>query len=577
MSRLGEAVARQQALMEQQQQQRQQRPRSMDYPFSILYRPHKTRYGFHHSDRWMGRNSKNDKSDIIISVVDERTTEKVTYKLESSLCSRWHFPLRELMYTFVEQVGVRMEQLEFRYMGDLIPLDATPESLGMEECWPTENVITVSAVTSPYEHRVEMFTRLNRMAKVTIGIGTHQGIVFFSDLLAQVFDYVGLETLVNASQVCRHWFHVSQRYSVLLQLQDGDSSAWEENQQYPLLLHGGCRHSFNLALCDAKVTKHWSKANMRKNPTDNQGFGFCKAAGCVMIRSVSMKSITQQLDSKWQALNSAKTEFMRQIQDAVPNKGLNDDRKLHLQQELPPLGKAGDGFIAEARDWKYKNCAVELYRRYFSPDMYYIFPLIVNKQAAIGLDFQNTNTSLIFGCLPSQAEEGRIISRRRPKLDGDLPSPLGSVSWRIHDAEEITKKGTGVGNVGTNTIHGWKPQIVLEALFIAVWENERGGEYGSSLVAILQSKVIEYAKSRGYVSALLYVEIGFEQPKAKVFWGNNGFKPVVPINELKNAGVSKSDILAGRAIALDCRQLGFIDRRCLRFKDTEQYAKQVIV
>ncbi len=60
-------------------------------------------------------------------------------------------------------------------------------------------------------------------------------------------------------------------------------------------------------------------------------------------------------------------------------------------------------------------------------------------------------------------------------------------------------------------------------LFIAVWESERGGEYGSQLVRALEAEALSQAQERGLSSALMYVEIGFEQPKAKVFWGNNGF------------------------------------------------------
>ena len=166
-------------------------------------------------------------------------------------------------------------------------------------------------------------------------------------------------------------------------------------------------------------------------------------------------------------------------------------------------------------------------------------------------------------------------------LGANMPNPLGSVSWRIHDAGDIATRGMGKSQsakVGENEplvmMNGSKPQVVLEVLFIAVWETYRGDECGSRLVAALESQAIEYAKSQRLSSALMYVEIGFEQPKAKHFWGNNGFAPV--IQKDKSVDV-QDDVLTGRVVALDDWELGFIDRRCLRFKDTEQYAKRVLV
>jgi len=71
------------------------------------------------------------------------------------------------------------------------------------------------------------------------------------------------------------------------------------------------------------------------------------------------------------------------------------------------------------------------------------------------------------------------------------------------------------------------------------------------------------------------VEIGVEQPViAKRFWGNNGFAPVTP---KVHAGGNPNDLLAGQVVEMEDWQLGFIDRRCLRYKDNEQLAKRVLV
>merc|ERR1712224_519550 len=65
---------------------------------------------------------------------------------------------------------------------------------------------------------------------------------------------------------------------------------------------------------------------------------------------------------------------------------------------------------------------------------------------------------------------------------------------------------------------------------------------------------------------ILYVEIGFEQPKAKCFWGNNGFQ------QLQRLGcVADPD-----AAEFSEQQVAFLDSSCLRFADTEQYLKRLV-
>ena len=332
---------------------------------------------------------------------------------------------------------------------------------------------------------------------------------------------------------------------------------------------------------------------MQKETNTTQPNGYCKAAGCRLFRTINMESISRDLDSKWEALASAKTAFMTRMEENVL---LDADAIMQQQpQELPPNGEAGNGFIAEARDWRFKNCAVKLYRRYFSPDMYFIFPLIVNQQAAVGLDFTSCITSIIFGTPPDQdrrrgllpgetpaerrarwmAErmlnlDNRRWSRFPPRAGDGPPSPFGSTSWRIHDAEQVAASGVGEDVMMLN---GSKPFIILEVLFIAVWDTLRGGDYGSALVAHLEAQLLDDAKQKSHKAAWMYVEIGFEQPLAKKFWGNNGFAPVVRTR----AHTNLEDLLPSGVTELEDWQLGFVDRRCLRFNDTKQYAKRVLV
>merc|ERR1712008_656056 len=79
-------------------------------------------------------------------------------------------------------------------------------------------------------------------------------------------------------------------------------------------------------------------------------------------------------------------------------------------QVLPPPGSRG--FITEATCPEFKNIAVELFRRYFSPDMYFVFPLICGQEAALGLDFRTTTTTVFFG---PKAFDQRAATDERPQ------------------------------------------------------------------------------------------------------------------------------------------------------------------
>jgi hypothetical protein len=160
----------------------------------------------------------------------------------------------------------------------------------------------------------------------------------------------------------------------------------------------------------------------------------------------------------------------------------------------------------------------------------------------------------------------------------------------------------GSGSAGseqyTAALRGWKPLLVLEVLFIAVWEAERGGEYGSRLVRALEAEAVAAARARGLRAALVYVEIGFEQPQAKVFWGNNGFaraggraaavaaaaaghEEEAPQKAKAwaraESGAESGAEEVGLGLLLGAQELQFIEGSCLRFRDTEQYAKRVLV
>lgn len=245
-------------------------------------------------------------------------------------------------------------------------------------------------------------------------------------------------------------------------------------------------------------------------------------------------------------------------------------------QEVPPAGV--QNFSAEAVSPEFRAVAIELFRRYFSPDMYFIFPLIVCREAAFGLDFRSTTTTLFFGpqtdeqvaAQPTRTAEAHLGCDRirRPfikLLKAGMPAPAGACSWRFR--WPLLPKMKTVAALEVE-----QPLPLLEILFIAVWEEQRYQVHGGSLVADLEAK----AHMAGV--KMLYVEIGFEQPQARRFWRKQGFGKAV------RAGFSeseKSDLQEAEdleqvlmpLVALTDVQFDFFESNCLRFADTAQYVK----
>jgi GNAT superfamily N-acetyltransferase len=184
--------------------------------------------------------------------------------------------------------------------------------------------------------------------------------------------------------------------------------------------------------------------------------------------------------------------------------------------------------VAEAVDTEVLKTCIRMYTSYFSPELQCVFPLVVYRQAALGVDFGSTRTWCMF--------------------DRDR-RPVGAVSWRIRrpPTAELCKS-VGIPSAVAP---------VAEVLFIAVWEKARSVQYGSDLVeAIAQNALAQGVQ-------LLYVEIGEEQPKAIEFW-------------CKKNGFEKLDRAAPEAVGVSPAQLRFIDATCFRFTDTDQYVKLLL-
>merc|ERR1712232_1405306 len=107
------------------------------------------------------------------------------------------------------------------------------------------------------------------------------------------------------------------------------------------------------------------------------------------MKTVSMSGLSAEFEQQWLSLHSSKSNFMADCKtwckEQVRVQEISEDKLEQKQeQELPPPGC--DGFLTDAVGPRFHANAIEIFRKYFSPDMYFIFPLVVGRQAAFGLD-----------------------------------------------------------------------------------------------------------------------------------------------------------------------------------------------
>lgn len=241
--------------------------------------------------------------------------------------------------------------------------------------------------------------------------------------------------------------------------------------------------------------------------------------------------------------------FIKEL--APPNQGDVDTRSV---QEWPDEGRK----VAEAVDPAVHAEVIRMFSRYFAPELAFIFPLIVYRQNALGLDFGTTRTWVMFANGSNDASSG------------GNGRPVGAVSWRIRrSASQRICDQIGVDVV---------VEPVAEILFIAVWEDDREVRYGGDLVDAVTADAMRQGVR------LLYVEIGEEQPKAQRFWGkNNGFErllvrsriPTPPLMEDQHGETESGTATVTADVRLSDPQVRFLDKVCFRFTDTQQWIKKL--
>jgi len=505
----------------------------------------------------------------IVEVQSPTQTGSVFY----SVAGFRDIPLSEVFLTHCEKTGKAPVNCKFLLpSGEVAPLQQT---LGEKKR------MTVIFIETGVEWREKerIFFQMNKLAaSLNIKRSGDIGIPLSSELLDEIFSYLDLPSLFQCSCVSVYWHLLAQQRAMLTQLRLG-LFAWHSKLNYPSWLAQMGDIAWNLAMStvehQAMVRDRWASLSLTKESSESRGLSregarahqFTKAWGCRLVPSVEeipadCKSIRHS-DCTWYGPvddeNKQRVKFLKQIKNQVMVTMKNGEVPVNTNctddlQQYPEPGSFG--FVTRAYHQRYYDIAIQLYRSYFSPNMYYIFPLMVYQQQQFLLDFTDTETWIIFGRIPTSGPmPGRDhlpwAWQYMTELPESMPLPYGSVTWRFR---RPILNISGYGNE--------KPVSVLEVLFIAVWEEERNHRLGSTLVRHLE----ENARSNG--ASFMYVEIGFEQAQAKDFWGMNGFKPAFVHNEPLPAEMSPEDICW-----LTPQQKFFCDSMCLRFADTEPYMK----
>lgn len=561
-----------------------------DYGFGRRNAGGLERWAFHNSHAGVVTDlDRGFSSNKLFIKIQQDSKHAVTF----SLCSL-DFPLRELFDTFAEQLGLPVAELEFSFQGRYLRREDTPHLCGMEsiDCDQLDKAYVIDVKYADGQRRRQrLLGILNRMGEAVQlaprSLRASGAWVPEADSLTRVLSYLGVSDLISTTLASTLWFHATQRLSLLLQLQHGDLAFTKSSpQEYKAWLINVFGHSQQLALAEAEreaqarheESKLWNslyvskeKATRRSQP---KAYNFCKASGCRTMKTVELHNLSPEVQDQWLSLNSSRSKFMAECEAHSIEKGdpgaksrggwhresaldnltkllsSDDPKAAELQQELPPLGS--QYFTAQAVRPELQAVAVELFRRYFSPDMYFIFPLMVGRESGFGLDFTSTTTTLFFG------PNAHAVAPA-------APAPAGACSWRFRHPPELELVSQMAADVE-------KPKSLLEVLFIAVWEDERDQVHGGTLVADLE------AQAREAGVKMLYVEIGFEQPKARRFWKKQGFGKVVQ----KEASESRLQQLVEAEdhedvpmplVALPQSQLAFFESSCLRFADTAQYVK----
>jgi len=480
-----------------------------------------------------------------------------------------NFPLLALFDLFAESQGIPSSDLEFRFQGRTLDRSATPGTCGFNVGVTSQNIVSVFSSSVGAKARVALQT-ISQVARVKISVRTNivPEMLFFklSSLFPKIFDFLELFNILMCAFVSTNWHAVTTKYMLLYQLVEG---GFENDFDRFVQLLADTNHQTLVVeqIIQRKlgISKDWQSLSVSKETSrlggnagyreDALPFSFCKAAGCRQMATCAMGFNTPSFQKKWEHVVVQRTALFGQLSLNINAIGhtLEDSREINNPNfggypvptsfNAPSCDQDSNLRVVLAISQEQCANAISLFRQYFSPDLYFIFPLVVHKLAyGDSLNFCTCTTWCVLDA------------------DGQTKAAL---AWRMHNR--------------LNT------PAVAEVLFIATWEEQRGARTGSLLVSALE----EVARTSG--AEMLYVEVGHEQPLAGRFWtlrhnfsvlqkscqstdstySNDDFKVA---NSLDSAE-SNSCISPFPRVRLEERWHVFFDFHCLRFSDTQQFVK----
>merc|ERR1712007_49012 len=133
-------------------------------------------------------------------------------------------------------------------------------------------------------------------------------------MLSKIMVLLAIEDLLSTTLVSKYWFHITQRFSLMLQLRLGEFTfASAHPNMYTSLLACVSDHSWRIATADAHARRAerevWQGLNLTKTRS-SQAYVFTKAAGCTIMKTVEMQSLSDDFEQQWLSLHSLKAKFM---------------------------------------------------------------------------------------------------------------------------------------------------------------------------------------------------------------------------------------------------------------------------
>jgi hypothetical protein len=208
----------------------------------------------------------------------------------------YNTPFQEVLASYCQKISQPTCNYQLLFeTGELIPPGETIQKVARIH----GNQLTVIASDCVGEWRQKERT-LFQMNKLSAALNINRtgeiGIPIAAELLAEIFTYLDLPSLVQCACVSVYWHLLAQQQAMLMQLRLGLFS-WHSKLNYPSWLAQMGELSWNLAMSSAERQIHcrnrWEKLNFHKeigrSSYSNYGerpYQFTKAAGCRLVHSV---------------------------------------------------------------------------------------------------------------------------------------------------------------------------------------------------------------------------------------------------------------------------------------------------